>query len=92
MQLGMGRNSRSQLRGMGGKQAEGVGITVAKLIEFYVPESFKPRVVRVLPEGRGKVIEFRPRTADSSDADKESLWRRFTLMPMRSVVVDGPGR
>jgi hypothetical protein len=92
MRLGVGRRSRSQFRCVGGEQAEGVGIAVAKLIEFYVPEKYRPRVLKVLPEGRGEVIEFRPRTADESDADKESLWRKFTLLPLRSASIDGPGR
>lgn len=92
VRLGVGRRPRSQLRGMGGEQAEGMGTTVAKLIEFYVPENFRPRVLKVLPDGGGKVIEFPPRTVDEDDAGKEDLWRRFLLLPMRSSASEGPGR
>ena len=88
MWMGVGGYSRSQFRGVGGEQAEGLGITVAKLIEFYVPESFRPRASEVPAEERGKVIEFRPRDEDANDA----LWRKFILFPLRSVAVDVPGR
>ena len=90
MWMGVGGYSRSQFRGVGGEQAEGLGITVAKLIEFYVPEGFRPRVSAVPAEDRGKVIEFRPRNVD--DGEKDDLWRRFILFPLRSVAVDVPGR
>ena len=92
MWMGVGRYSRSQFRCVGGEQAEGLGIAVAKLIEFYVPESFRPRRSEVPAEDRGKVIEFRPRDVDASDADKGDLWRKFILLPLRSVAVDVPGR
>ena len=86
--LGVGRYSGSQFRCVGGEQAEGLGIAVAKLIEFYVPERFRPRASEVPPENRGKVLEFRPRNGD----DKDDLWRKFILLPLRSVAIDVPGR
>jgi hypothetical protein len=92
MWMGVGRYSRSQFRCVGGEQAEGLGIAVAKLIEFYVPESFRRRASEVPPEDRGKVIEFRPRNVDAGDGDKDDLWRKFILLPLRSVAVDVPGR
>lgn len=88
MWMGVGGYSRSQFRGVGGEQAEGLGNPVAKLIEFYVPERFRPRASEVPPEDRGKVIEFRPRDSDA----KDELWRKFILFPLRSVAVDVPGR
>ena len=88
MWLGVGRYSGSQFRGMGGEQAEGLGTAVAKLIEFYVPENFRPRVSEGARENRGKVIEFRPR----SENDKDDLWRKFISLPRRSAASDVPGR
>jgi hypothetical protein len=88
MWMGVGRYSRSQFRGVGGEQAEGLGNAVAKLIEFYVPEGFRPRALEVPAEDRGKLIEFRPRDVDT----KDDLWRKFILFPLRSVAVDVPGR
>ena len=90
--LGVGRYSGSQFRCVGGEQAEGLGIAVAKLIEFYVPERFRSRASEVPPEDRGRVIEFRPRNVDASDGDEDDLWRKFILLPLRSVAVDVPGR
>jgi len=81
-----GRNSRPQFRCVGGEQAEGLGIAMAKLIEFYVPERFRPRASEVPVEDRGKVIEFRPRNEEG----KDDLWRKFILLPLRSVAVDVP--
>ena len=37
---------------------EKAGMTVAKIIEFYVPNNFRKRVKWVSPEQRGKIIEF----------------------------------
>ena len=88
--LGVGRYSGSQFRCVGGEQAEGLGIAVAKLIEFYVPERFRPRASEVPPENRGKVLEFRPRNGDGQG--KDDLWRKFILLPLRSVAIDVPGR
>jgi hypothetical protein len=34
------------------------GMTVAKVIEFYIPNNFRNRVKWVSPELRGKIIEF----------------------------------
>jgi hypothetical protein len=35
-----------------------VGKTMAKIIEFYIPNSFRKKVAWIPPEQRGKVIEF----------------------------------
>ena len=37
---------------------EKAGMTMAKIIEFYVPNNFRKRVKWVSPERRGKIIEF----------------------------------
>ena len=37
---------------------EKAGMTMAKIIEFYVPNNFRKRVKWVSPEQRGKIIEF----------------------------------
>jgi len=92
MWMGVGGHSRSQFRRLGGEQAEGLGIAVAKLIEFYVPERFRPRPSVIPAEDRGRVIEFRPRNVDARDEEKDDLWRRFILLPLRSAAVDVPGR
>jgi len=35
-----------------------VGVNMAKIIEFYIPDSFRKKVAWIPPEQRGKVIEF----------------------------------
>jgi hypothetical protein len=37
---------------------EKAGMTMAKIIEFYIPNNFRKRVKWVSPEQRGKIIEF----------------------------------
>jgi hypothetical protein len=37
---------------------EKAGMTMAKIIEFHIPNNFRKRVKWVSPEQRGKVIEF----------------------------------
>jgi hypothetical protein len=37
---------------------EKAGMTVAKVIEFYIPNNFRKRVKWVSPQQRGKIIEF----------------------------------
>jgi hypothetical protein len=34
------------------------GIHMAKIIEFYIPNTFRKKVAWIPPEQRGKVIEF----------------------------------
>jgi hypothetical protein len=34
------------------------GMTVAKVIEFYIPNNFRKKVKWVSPAERGKIIEF----------------------------------
>jgi len=35
-----------------------VGMIMAKVIEFYIPNTFQKREIWIPPEQRGKVIEF----------------------------------
>jgi hypothetical protein len=37
---------------------EKAGMTMAKIIEFYIPDNFRKKVKWVSPEKRGKIIEF----------------------------------
>jgi hypothetical protein len=37
---------------------EKAGMTVAKVIEFYIPNTFRKSVKWVSPEQRGKIVEF----------------------------------
>jgi hypothetical protein len=37
---------------------EKAGMTVAKVIEFYIPNNFRKSLKWVSPEQRGKIIEF----------------------------------
>jgi len=39
---------------------------MAKVIEFYIPKNFKPKPRWVLPDQRGKVIEFPPTVLKNS--------------------------
>lgn len=65
---------------------------MAKLIQFYVPDSFRARTIADPTEPRGILIEFHPRSADTQDGNgTERLWERF-LQGVRPAVVDLPGR
>ncbi len=35
-----------------------VGMSMAKVIEFYIPNTFRKSVIWIPPEQRGKAIEF----------------------------------
>ena len=37
---------------------EKAGMTMARIIEFYIPNNFRKRVKWASPEQRGKIIEF----------------------------------
>jgi hypothetical protein len=37
---------------------EKVGMTMARIIEFYIPNNFRKKAKWVSPEQRGKIIEF----------------------------------
>jgi len=39
---------------------------MAKVIEFYVPNTFRKSLTQVAPQQRGKVIEFRLQTMKSA--------------------------
>jgi len=42
------------------------GLTVAKVIEFYIPNSFRKSMKWVSPEQRGRIIEFVPQVKKSA--------------------------
>src|SRR5262249_41357718 len=83
VRLGVGWHAGLQFGCMGSKQTEGVRINVAKLIEFYVPEHFRPRVSNPPEEQRGRVIEFRPR---EKDANKTVNYESLPGSVQRSAV------
>jgi hypothetical protein len=45
---------------------EKAGLTVAKVIEFYIPTNFRKSVKWGSPEQRGKIIEFAPQVKKSA--------------------------
>jgi hypothetical protein len=45
---------------------ERAGLTVAKVIEFYIPTNFRKSVKWASPEQRGKIIEFAPQVKKSA--------------------------
>jgi hypothetical protein len=45
---------------------EKAGLTVAKVIEFYIPTNFQKSVKWGPPEQRGKIIEFAPQVKKSA--------------------------
>jgi hypothetical protein len=47
-------------------EEEKVGTTVAKVIEFYIPNSFRKSAKWISPEHRGKIIEFASQTKKSA--------------------------
>jgi hypothetical protein len=49
-----------------GVAEEKAGLTVAKVIEFYIPASFRKSAKWVAPEQRGKIVEFVPPTKRSA--------------------------
>ena len=49
-----GGNPINSVRELEGK----TGMTVAKVIEFYIPNNFRKSVKWVSPQRRGKIIEF----------------------------------
>jgi hypothetical protein len=45
--------------GVAGLRVEGkAAMTMAKIIEYYIPNNFRKRLEWVSPEQRGKIIEF----------------------------------
>ena len=61
---------------------------MAKLIQFHVPDGFRTRAVEDPAEPRGKVIEFRPRSADAEDVNgSDRPWGRV-LQNMLSAAID----
>jgi hypothetical protein len=51
-------NAAVRLQARASTIGEKVWIVMAKIIEFYIPNSFRKKVAWVPPEQRGKVIEF----------------------------------
>jgi hypothetical protein len=62
----------------------------AKIIEFYVPQTFRRQVLSVPAEQRGKVIPFR--TGQSGDGVKTYLgrWARLVSGETRMTVPPHP--
>lgn len=93
MWVGVGWRTRSKLGCLGSNEpTEGLGLIVAKLIEFYVPENFRMPALQVPAKHPGKVIEFHPQNAGASDTDAVERPLLLTLQPARSSAVDMPGR
>jgi hypothetical protein len=68
---GSGRAIRIESRLQSRKQRAGIleqkaGLTVARVIEFYIPNNFRKSVKWVSPEQRGKIIEFAPQVKKSA--------------------------
>jgi len=63
--VGVGRVTRSQFGAVGPRtKLKGGDTTMAKIIEFYVPDSFHNLPPEAPKEHRGKVLVFRPRIED----------------------------
>ena len=86
--VGVGRLAGSQFGDMEARKKRRRGdTTMAKVIEFYVPETFRMPVSQLPRAARGTVIAFRPRPANPLDSDGSS--RTFELEPRsRSAIVD----
>ena len=86
--VGVGRPAGSQFGGLGTrKKLKDRCATVAKVIEFYVPETFRTRATRVSSQDRGKVIEFRAQIVHGLDTNGRE--GRPEPHPL-SAVVDHP--
>src|SRR5262252_4243768 len=60
--VGVGRVTRSQFGALGPRtKLKGGNTTMAKVIEFYVPDSFQKLPPEAPQEHRGKILMFRPR-------------------------------
>ena len=57
-----GGNPVNSVRELEGK----TGMTVAKVIEFYIPNNFRKTGKWVSPEHRGRIIEFAPQNKKSA--------------------------
>jgi hypothetical protein len=72
VRVGVGRLTRSQFGGLGARtKLKGGYTTMAKVIEFYVPDSFKNLPPEVPQEHRGKILMFRPRVAELIEIDSD---------------------
>jgi hypothetical protein len=60
---------------------------VAKLIQFYVPDRFRPREDDVRADRRGKVIEFRPKDADENNRSGCERSSRLTAQSGSAIEV-----
>jgi hypothetical protein len=56
-------------------------MAVAKVIEFYVPNSFRRRVKWVSPEQRGRVIEFAGGNSRAEPVGLSARIRDFCSIP-----------
>lgn len=89
VRLAVGRHTGSQFGRLGNEQDERLGLVVALLIEFYVPDNFR-RTFQAPPESRGKVIEFPKKNVDATKGHG-SAHLAERLQRVLSAVVDVPG-
>ena len=86
--VGVGRLTGSQFGYMGARKKRRSGdTTVAKVIEFYVPKTFRMPVSQLPRAAGGTVIAFRPRPANTLDSSGSSRTCEFEPRS-RSAVVD----
>lgn len=86
--VGVGWLAGSQFGCMGTRKKLTIGdTTVAKVIEFYVPDSFRKKELLTPGECRGRVIEFKSRHSDGAGlAGREELDQ--VLPQTHSAAVD----
>jgi hypothetical protein len=89
VRLGVGRHTGSKFGRLGNEQDERLGLVVAQLIEFYVPDNFR-LTLQVPSEPRGKVIEFPQRNVPPNDGAGCAKIAEC-LQRVLSAVVDVPG-
>ncbi len=83
MWVGVGRLAGSQFGAVGTRtKLKGRKIMMAKVIEFYVPDTFRTRGVQGPTGDRGKVIEFRPLAVNSFDRIAPKIVQLHTAVPL----------
>jgi hypothetical protein len=60
------KTSRNPVNGVRHSSQKKAGMTVAKIIKFYIPSNFRRSVKWVSPEKRGKILEFAVQTKKSA--------------------------
>ena len=70
--VGVGRVTRSQFSDLGTRaKLKGGNTTMAKVIEFYVPDNFRDLPPEAPQGHRGKILIFRPRPTNLVEIDSE---------------------